>query len=258
VLLNLVDKARDAMPSGGSLRIRTRNARLDADAARSHPESRPGDYVAVEVSDTGCGMTPDVLARLFEPFFTTKPQGAGTGLGLAMCYGIVKQADGHILVESEPGRGSRFTVLLPRQPAGASPVEPGARPLSRGGSETVLLVEDDATVRELTARVLRETGYAVLAAGDAAEAIDCVERHAGRIDLLLTDVVMPGGSGHELAETLRARDARLAVLYMSGYTPDFVLRKGLAQDSVAFLAKPFTDAALVDAVRRALDARAPA
>jgi signal transduction histidine kinase/ActR/RegA family two-component response regulator len=255
VLLNLVANARDAMPTGGSLRMRTRNVTLTAEAERLQPEVRAGDYVAMDVLDDGVGMSPEVRERIFEPFFTTKPPGAGTGLGLAMCYGIVKQAEGHIEVESEPGKGSRFSVLLPREAAarGSPDLPDGA--VSPSGRETVLLVEDDATVREVTARMLREMGYAVLEAENAAAARARMERDGARIDLLLTDVVMPGGSGRELADALTAARPSLAVLFMSGYNADVVLRQGLVQESVAFLPKPFTQPALAEALRRALDAR---
>jgi signal transduction histidine kinase/ActR/RegA family two-component response regulator len=256
VLLNLVANARDAMPSGGVIRIRTRNVTLGPDAARRNPDAHAGNYVAVEVADDGTGMTPEVRARIFEPFFTTKPPGAGTGLGLAMCYGIVRQADGHIEVESEPGGGSRFTVLLPRESpvADAAVSDPG--PTGATGRETVLLVEDDDTVRALTARMLRELGYKVMDAADAAAARLAADGD-GRIDLLLTDVVMPGGNGRELAEALGKRIPGLAVVYMSGYTPDVVLRQGVEQDSVPYLAKPFTEEALAETVRKALDDRSP-
>jgi signal transduction histidine kinase/ActR/RegA family two-component response regulator/HAMP domain-containing protein len=258
VLLNLVANARDAMPSGGSLRLTTRNVAITSTAARTIPEARPGQYVALEVEDTGTGMTPEVQARIFEPFFTTKPPGAGTGLGLAMCYGIVRQAEGLILVESEPGRGTRFSVLLPREGAGAN--AEGTLPLPRlpAGRETVMLVEDDPTVRVVTARMLRELGYTVLEAGSASEARNVATTADGRIDLLLTDVVMPGGSGRELAEALTLARPGLPVVFMSGYTADVVLRQGIVQDKVAFLSKPFTADALAAALRRALDPTAPA
>jgi signal transduction histidine kinase/ActR/RegA family two-component response regulator/HAMP domain-containing protein len=254
VLLNLVANARDAMPSGGTLLLRTRNTQVTAEDARRWADARPGHYVALEVEDTGTGMTPEVRAHIFEPFFTTKPPGSGTGLGLAVCYGIVKQADGHIVVESEPARGSRFTVLLPvnaghSNGAGATPT-----PETPHGKECVLLVEDDDTVRSVTLRMLQELGYRVVEAGSAAEALARAQEEQGRIDLLLTDVVMPGGSGRELAEALTASRPGIAVLFMSGYTPDVVLRQGVVQESAAFISKPFTPQALAEAIRHALDA----
>ena len=255
VVLNLVANARDAMPSGGALRLRTREAALTEEAARLHPEARAGSYVALDVEDTGVGMTPEVQAHIFEPFFTTKPPGAGTGLGLAMCYGIVKQSEGHIMVESEPGRGSRFTVLLPQDGARARVPGTAAAPDVRSGRETILLVEDDETVRGVTLRMLQELGYSVVSAGSAAEGRARAEEAGSRIDLLLTDVVMPGGSGRELAEELTLAHPGLAVLFMSGYTPDVVLRQGVVQENVAFLAKPFTAPALAEALRQTLAAR---
>ena len=256
VLLNLVANARDAMPSGGKLLLRTRAAVLTEDAARLQAEARPGSYVAIDVEDTGVGMSPDVQAHIFEPFFTTKPTGSGTGLGLAMCYGIVKQADGHIMVESEPGVGSRFTVLLPQN--GDHPQAPGTADASgaRQGSETILLVEDDETVRGVTRRILRGMGYTVLEAGSAAEARTHIGETDRRIDLLLTDIVMPGGSGRELAQEITTARPHMRVLFMSGYTADVILRQGVVQESVAFLAKPFTEAALAQALRHTLESRA--
>ncbi|HEX6615640.1 MAG TPA: ATP-binding protein, partial [Gemmatimonadales bacterium] len=256
VLLNLVANARDAMPSGGTLLLRTRNSQVTAEDARQWADARPGHYVALEVEDTGTGMTPEVQAHIFEPFFTTKPPGSGTGLGLAVCYGIVKQADGHIVVESEPDRGSRFTVLLPRNAGQSNGAGAGPTPETPHGRETVLLVEDDDTVRGVTLRILQELGYRVVQAGSAAEALARAQEQNGRIDLLLTDVVMPGGSGRELAETLTASHPGLAVLFMSGYTPDVVLRQGVVQESVAFIGKPFTPQALAEAIRHTLDTHA--
>ncbi len=253
VILNLVANARDAMPAGGMLRVGTAKIVLDEAASRRHAETNPGEYVTLFVTDTGVGMTPEVRARIFEPFFTTKPPGSGTGLGLAMCYGIVKQSGGHVQVESDPGQGSRFTVLLPREasaapvPAAASDGHPPA------GHETILLVEDDASVRELTSRMLGSAGYRVIEASDAATARECAEKIGGAIDLLLADVVMPGGGGQELAEAMTARIPGLRVLFMSGYTADVVLRQGIVQEEVAFLPKPFSPDALAVAVREALD-----
>jgi CheY-like chemotaxis protein len=253
VLLNLVANARDAMPSGGVLRLRTRHMTLTSAAARTIPEARPGQYLALEVEDTGVGMTPEVQARIFEPFFTTKPHGSGTGLGLAMCYGIVRQADGLMLVDSEPGRGARFSVLLPREGNGAEAGVVSAAPILVPGRETVLLVEDDPTVRVVTGRILRELGYTVLEAGSAAEARAVAAAAAGRIDLLLTDVVMPGGSGRELAQALTQTRPGLPVVFMSGYTADVILRQGIVQEKVTLLSKPFTADALADTLRKALD-----
>jgi signal transduction histidine kinase/ActR/RegA family two-component response regulator/HAMP domain-containing protein len=255
VLLNLVANARDAMPSGGVLRVRTREVVLTEQAARLQAEARPGSYVALDVEDTGVGMSPEVLAHIFEPFFTTKPPGSGTGLGLAMCYGIVKQSGGHIMVESEPGRGSRFTVLLPQDTARLEKADAAAAGDASSGRETILLVEDDVTVRDVTGRILRDLGYKVVEAGSAAEGRARARETDGRIDLLLTDVVMPGGSGRELAEELTATHPGLAVLFMSGYTPDVVLRQGVVQEAVAFLPKPFTAPALAEALRHALGTR---
>ncbi|MGH7630048.1 MAG: ATP-binding protein [Gemmatimonadales bacterium] len=255
VLLNLAANARDAMPAGGTLRVHTRNLVLSPEDARRQPEVRPGDYAALVVSDTGVGMTPEVLAHIFEPFFTTKPPGAGTGLGLAMCYGIAKQADGHIMVESEPGRGAVLTVLLPRTPGELSTVAERSRAELPRGTETILVAEDDALVRLLAARTLRETGYTVLEADSAAAGLEYAAGHHGPIDLLLTDVVMPGGGGRELAESLLESRPNLRVIFMSGYTADVVLRRGVVEESVRFLPKPFSPLALAHAVRRALDAR---
>jgi two-component system cell cycle sensor histidine kinase/response regulator CckA len=254
VILNLAANARDAMPDGGSLTIRTRNTRLTADNARRQPEVRPGEYAALMVSDSGVGMTPEVQARIFEPFFTTKPPGAGTGLGLAMCYGIAKQAEGHIMVESTPGRGATLTLLLPHAAGELATAGESTADLPRG-TETVLIAEDDAVVRQLAARTLRECGYTVLEADGAAAGLDCAERHKGAIHLLLTDVVMPGGGGRELAEALIRTRPELRVIFMSGYTSDVVLRRGVVEEAVRFLPKPFSPSALAYAVRRSFDAR---
>ncbi len=252
VLLNLVANARDAMPSGGTLRLKTRHVSLTSAAARGIPEARPGQYLALEVEDSGVGMSPEVQARIFEPFFTTKPPGAGTGLGLAMCYGIVRQADGLILVESEPGRGTRFSVLLPQEGSESADSAPAVLPAAVPGRENVLLVEDDPTVRSVTSRILRELGYTVLEAGSAAEARSVAAAEA-RIDVLLTDVVMPGGSGRELADAMTQTHPGLPVVFMSGYTADVILRQGVVHDKVTFLSKPFTADALADTLRKALD-----
>jgi PAS domain S-box-containing protein len=254
VLLNLAVNARDAMPTGGRLTIETRNVELDAGYAAGHPGAHPGPHVLLAVSDTGCGMTDEVKARIFEPFFTTKGPGKGTGLGLATVYGIVTQSGGHVGVYSEAGVGTTFKVYLPRAegPVGGSKVRAGALAPPRG-AETVLLVEDDPGVRALSRHILAGCGYTVLEAGDGDEAARAAVRHAGLVHLLVTDVVMPGGGGRAVADRLLERCPGLKVLYVSGYTDDAVVRHGVLHESVNFLQKPFTPAALAWKVREVLD-----
>jgi PAS domain S-box-containing protein len=267
MILNLCVNARDAMPDGGRLTIRTANVDLDEDAAKEWSDARPGPYVMLEVSDTGGGMDPETRAHLFEPFFTTKEQGKGTGLGLSTVYGTVQQSGGHIAVESEPGQGSTFRVYLPRV---ATPViapeprravaAPAARPaattgdgLVTGRGETILLVEDAERVRAVVREILEMSGYAVLEAHHGAEALELSNRHAGPIHLLVTDVVMPQMSGRELAQRLATLRPDLKVLYMSGYTDDAIVRHGVLASGIAFLSKPFTPDALALKVRELLD-----
>jgi PAS domain S-box-containing protein len=254
VILNLAANARDAMPRGGRLSFECSVAELDELYCRHHAEARPGRHVCLAVSDTGIGMGPEVKDRIFEPFFTTKEMGKGTGLGLAVVYGIVRQSGGHIEVYSELGRGTTFKVYLPvaaeNQSAAAAP-EP--KPL--GGGETILLVEDDEAVRRLAQSVLELYGYHILCAGDAHDALALVEQYAGRIDLVVTDVIMPGMSGRELIDVLRQRYPHLKMLFISGYTNDVVLRHGLIHAEVAFLQKPFTPISLARKVRDVLDGR---
>jgi len=254
VIVNLAVNARDAMAQGGTLTIETANVDLDATYAQTHLGSVPGPYTMLAVTDTGVGMDAGVRAHLFEPFFTTKEVGRGTGLGLATVYGIVKQSDGYISVYSEVGRGSSFKIYLPRiaTPSDA-PVGPQRGRPARG-NETVLVVEDEPAVLTLSRRALETQGYVVLAASDATAALRIVERHGGTIHLLVTDVVMPGLSGRELADKLAAQRPGIRVLYMSGYPGDAVVEHGSLPAGSAFLQKPFSPDSLARKVRDVLDA----
>jgi signal transduction histidine kinase len=256
VIMNLAVNARDAMPHGGKLTIETVNADLDDAYAQAHVPLVAGRYAMLAVSDTGIGMDTQVKAHIFEPFFTTKEKGKGTGLGLATVYGIVKQTDGYIWVYSEPGQGTSFKIYLPRAAAAAEPPAPKPlAPASLAGSETVLLAEDEAAVRNFTRRVLAAHGYTVLTAADGQEALHLAERHAGPIHLLLTDVVMPNMGGRELAERLVAARHEMKVLYLSGYTDDAIVHHGVLEPGIAFLQKPFTLQGLARKLREVLDAR---
>jgi CheY-like chemotaxis protein len=255
VIINLAVNARDAMPTGGRLTIEAANVEMDEGYVRNHAPARAGRYVLLAMSDTGTGMDEQTRARIFEPFFTTKERGKGTGLGLATVYGIVKQAGGFIWVYSEPGRGTSFKVYLPRVDA---PVEPvAARPGTtepRRGSETVLVVEDAASVRLVTRQVLERYGYAVLEAPDGETALRLAAKHHGPIRLLLTDIVMPGLSGQQLAGQLAHLRPEMKVLYVSGYGDRAVVQHGILASEVAYLQKPFTPETLARRVRDVLDA----
>jgi CheY-like chemotaxis protein len=253
VVMNLAINARDAMRGGGTLTIETENVELDEAYARTHPGVAPGPYVMLAVTDTGSGMTPDVQAHLFEPFFTTKEK--GTGFGLATAYGIVTQSGGHIWVYSEPGRGSAFKIYLPRvQPDDAPVTSKPASAEPPGGTETILLVEDEPFVCELARDVLEQHGYNVLVARNGREALAVAQSHGGRdLQLVLTDVVMPGMNGRELVRHLRWSRPAARVVFMSGYTDHTALERDVAEYWTSFLQKPFTPSRLLEAVRKALD-----
>ena len=254
VVMNLVVNARDAMPNGGRLTLATGRAELDPTAASRHDAPNTGTYVTLVVSDSGSGMDPETRAKLFEPFFTTKPRGEGTGLGLSTVYGIVQQSGGAVAVESEPGEGSTFTVYLPVAPQTTVSVEPHPERASPGGgTETVLLVEDEEVVRELMSELLAEAGYMVLEAPGGRRALEMAAAFDGRIHLLLTDVVMPGMSGRELAQRLVVERAGIRVLYVSGYTQDLIAQQGILDPGVHLLPKPFEPDAFTRKVREVLD-----
>jgi PAS domain S-box-containing protein len=255
-IVNLAVNARDAMPRGGQLTLETANVTLDEKFASAYATVQPGPHVMLAVSDTGVGMDAALQSRLFEPFFTTKERGKGTGLGLSTTYGIVKQSGGSIWVYSEPGLGTTFKIYLPRceEPLEGTEREAPSPPLElRPGTETVLLVEDEAEVRRLVERLLRMHGYAVIAAASPAEALTAAKT-AGRIDLLVTDVIMPGMNGRQMASALAAERPRMRVLYMSGYTDAAIAHQGILPPGTAFLSKPFTPDILARKVREVLDA----
>ena len=255
VLLNLVVNARDAMPTGGTIDVRLTGVELPEAPETSGVRLQPGRYVRLTVRDTGCGMTPEVKARIFEPFFTTKREGAGTGLGLAVVVGIVEQLGGAIAVDTELNRGTTFHVYLPQTAETETQAESAPAAAVTAGSGTILLVDDEPQVADLVMRALRDGGYTVLTASDGMEALDVLTAATGRIDLLLTDVIMPGMNGRELADRVRMLQPDIRVLYMSGYSDDAILRNGVEAATMQFLAKPFSMKALSAKVR---DALAPA
>ena len=252
VIINLAVNARDAMPTGGTLTIETANVDLDEDYTRAHVGAKSGAHVLLSVTDTGSGLAPDVQAHLFEPFFTTKAKGHGTGLGLATVYGVVKQSGGSIWVNSEPGVGTRFKIYFPVSSEEPSSVQ--ARPITTRlrGSETVLVVEDDPTLRALDQKILQQYGYRVLVAADVAEALRICTERVEDIHVVVTDVVMPGGSGRSIGDWILRHRPATKVVYMSGYTDDAIVRHGVLDPGMLFLQKPFTPEMLVRKVREVL------
>ncbi len=252
--MNLAVNARDAMPHGGKLKIETANVLLDEDYARTQADLEPGLYVLCAVTDSGVGMDSSTMSHIFDPFFTTKDKGVGTGLGLATVYGIVKQHQGHVVVESQPGRGTVFKVYfqLVREPSDKSLAPEGdkLRPL---GTETVLVVEDEDAVRNLACEALEMLGYATLSASDPLQAMETSDNYGGPIHLLLSDVVLPQMDGNTLYKRLAETRPDMKVLYVSGYTEDFIVHHGVLDHGVHFLAKPFTVDTLAQKVRAILD-----
>jgi signal transduction histidine kinase len=256
VLANLTVNSRDAMPDGGRITIETANVTLSAEYAAAHVDAASGDYVMLAVSDTGHGIPEDARPRIFDPFFTTKPEGKGTGLGLATVHGIVLAAGGHIGVYSEPGQGATFKIYFPRATGTAAALREAPLSKALGGTETVLIVEDEAQVLEAAIRSLAHMGYTVVPAQDGLEGLRLCEERGGRIDLLLTDIVMPRMGGKHLARLLQERFPHIKVLYTSGYTGHAVVLHDLLPPDAAFLAKPYVPADLVRKVREVLDAPA--
>jgi two-component system, cell cycle sensor histidine kinase and response regulator CckA len=259
VIMNLAVNARDAMPEGGTLRVETANVEFDQTYVRQHAGAKLGQYIMLAVIDSGSGIDAETLAHIFEPFFTTKEVGKGTGLGLATVYGVVKQSDGYIWVETKPGQGAAFQIFLPRFAEPAPAIPAAALPASEvvGGSETILLVEDSEPLRELAQSFLETHGFRVYAAQNAQEAMQLEAQHAGQFDLLLTDVVMPGMNGKALAEKMLVKQPGLRVLFMSGYTDSFIARHGMLEAGMVLVHKPFTEEDLVRKVREVLDTTSP-
>jgi two-component system cell cycle sensor histidine kinase/response regulator CckA len=253
VIMNMTVNARDAMPEGGRVVLETSNLQLDTAIAVDHFTAHPGSYVVLSIRDTGTGMTDETKARMFEPFYTTKESGKGTGLGLSMVFGIVQQSGGYITVDSVWGEGTAFNIHLPRVEAAMAGEATDPASVSPRGTETILLVEDVEALREIVRRVLVEHGYAVLDAVDASAALLRAEKYRKPIHLLLTDVVLPGLSGRELASRLKVTRPEMKVLFTSGYTDDAVMRRGVAERDIAFMQKPFTPETLARRVRQALD-----
>jgi len=253
VVLNLAVNARDAMPRGGKLKIETANAELTEKDAKRHRYVVPGQYVMLQISDTGCGMDEELQSHIFEPFFTTKEKGKGTGLGLATVYGVIKQSGGYIWVESQPGKGTRFDIYLRRVEGSEEEVRETEDSVKRAqGPRTILLAEDEESLRKLTRTALEKIGYTILEAKDAFEAVKLASQTNSVIDLLLTDIVMPGRSGPELAGDLAAARPEMKVLFMSGYTDGAIAAHGVLESGISILRKPFTRHQLIQSIEEAL------
>jgi CheY-like chemotaxis protein len=254
IIMNLVVNARDAMPNGGDLKIETSNVRLDDAFSRQHPPTRPGEYVLMAIRDTGVGMDSETRARAFEPFFTTKKPGEGSGLGLSTVYGIVKQSEGYIWVDSEPGIGTVFKLYLPRVEMAVTPLQPSL-PVSPSaiGWETVLLLEDDAGVRSVVRAVLESGGYHTIAPEHGDAALHACEALTEEIHLMLTDVVFPKMTGREFAERVRSLRPNMKVLFMTGFTNDTFINESIAESNVNFIHKPFSPDELLKKLRQVLD-----
>src|SRR5437660_2828347 len=253
VLMNLVVNAKDAISNGGKISIQTANVHLDDSYRREHKYINPGPYVMISVTDTGLGMDKETQSRIFEPFFTTKEKGKGTGLGLSTVYGIVKQSGGYVFAQSEVGQGTTFRIYLPQVEGAADTIGPAKTASTEtGGSETVLLVEDEESVRQLVRETLESKGYTVMEAENGEEGLKIAESHNGPIHMMITDVVMPGISGRELAKRLMQVRPETKVLYLSGYTEDAIVHQGVLETGTAFLQKPFTLQTLSRKVREVL------
>ena len=255
VLVNLAVNARDAMPAGGKLMVATASTNIDADHAASRVGLAAGRYVSLKVSDTGTGMPQDVIDRAFEPFFTTKAKGEGTGLGLATVYGIITQLGGYVQIYSEAGLGTTFTILLPETSQAAEEPSPAPQATPGGGGKTVLVVEDEAAMREVTCRILARNGYQVITAVNGLNAVEVAAGHPGDIDVLVTDVVMPQMLGKEAAEQIRALYPAIKVLFMSGYTQGILDTQGVLEAGVNLIEKPFTESSLLAKLNEIMSVR---
>ncbi len=258
IVMNLIVNARDAMPQGGCLTLETSNCDLDEAFVRRHAGARAGRYMMLQVSDTGTGMDTEVLSHIFEPFFTTKEKGKGTGLGLATVYGIVKQNEGYITVESERDKGTSFRIYLPRVAEAAEAVRVRENAVAPRGTETILVVEDEEAVRHVVREALRGFGYNVIDTGDPEECVRIAASHAGAIHLLVTDVIMPKMSGRDVADKIMAQRQDVKVLFMSGYTDNAIVQRGIVDSGLSFIQKPFALISLARKVRDVLDSENPA